>query len=535
MQYRETLKKMAVAASAVAGGIGGFILGVEGASTKLNIGQETATQLSVTVEPTISNSGDNTAELGIGPLVFRKKDLNLPIPYIGAKIAVNGIVMPDNKLSTDSFSDTLGGLVVGSQDIENTLKRQYLTAFIMGLVGCATVGSIAEVSRRKGVGQPVAMIAALGSITANIGYNQLVQDKTPPRQWTALEEYVPFGLQDIARKAAPIIGDVEVQGDYPQLRKLIAAVADDKYFGPKTFIDSASQKMEKMVRNELSDKKPGEVRVLAFGDSHDNSMFAPYFKTAADATKPDVVLGLGDYGSSGSHLEQFFVRQQVKAFSDVPNKVYVRGNHDGDGSLKPFEDAKGIELDGKTVNVAGVTITGIEDNFSSVLGMSKKQTGQSYDDEKTRLADLACEQHGNIVVAHNPELLEKVIKRACGELAIAGHVHYKQGPSSVINDDGTKMIRYVSGASTGPEGSFSFGMPVETSYLTVLSYLPETRPNSRLAVRLAKITVVELSRNGYLKLETTTFNKKDIYTADMFMFDRQRRAAEAGRNILKSY
>lgn len=525
MNRAESAKKAAVGIVAGIGGFAGFCAGTELVHSDLSLGA-----VNVSLDPELSANGDNLAVVDLGPVSIRDRDLGLDVPFAGAKITIDDVALAGNKPAVNQVSETLTALAGGSAEIVGELKRQYIVSLGMfGALGALGAGGVAEFARRRRYGQPLALATLLVANTALPAYDQVIRHEADPVAWQQVSSLLPDSLRSTVLETFPAVGDVEVSGSYPGLQGLLAAIVDDKIVRPGEFINKASQNLGEQIAAELPAKQPGAVRMVVISDEHANAAFGPYFHAAVQAYDADIALHTGDIVSSGSWAESFFASEIQKSTSNAPFQVYVWGNHDGAGSMKPFEKAGAIELNGKPVNVAGLEFIGIRDNYSSTIGMARRPIGPSTEEEQLRLAGLACAQPVNVVVAHNPQLLAKVVKKGCGEANIAGHVHASIDPELLENANKTRVLRWVNGSSTGPESAFSYGAPMYNSTIGLVEFTPNKSPNANLPLRLSSITVATLTPKGVVFLETT--HTPSIYTPYMQAADTDKKLARVSRNI----
>lgn len=338
------------------------------------------------------------------------------------------------------------------------------------VVGWALVGAA---RRRELVGRIHPPHLALGVVATLLAGLALWQPWTgdddvvdEAREWMPLEEFLGPGVP-----LPPEADGVEVSGDVTtaQTRRLIES-AVDTYDTSKAFYAAAAD-----AAAELDLRTPAEDEtVVAFvSDRHDNIGMDPVARAIADAAGATAVFDGGDDTSSGNTWEAFSLDSVTEAFSGF-DRWGVAGNHDhGDFVHSYLADQGWTMLDGEIVEgPGGTTLLGLDDPRSSGLGNWRDETGLSFEEVGTRLADAACaaEERLDTLLVHDANLGDEALRRGCVDLVIGGHLHVRGGPERIIGENGEVGYQYTTGTTGGAAYAIALGSkprrPAEVSLIT---------------------------------------------------------------------
>ena len=152
---------------------------------------------------------------------------------------------------------------------------------------------------------------------------------------------------------------------------------------------------------DLRQPEEGETVVALVSDRHDNIGMDAVARAIADAGGATAVFDAGDDTSSGKSWEAFSLDSVTAAFEDL-DRWGVAGNHDHGTFVRRYLDDQGwTMLDGEVVDgPAGTTLLGVDDPRSSGLGSWRDETGLSFEEVGSRIADAACAADER--VAHDP-------------------------------------------------------------------------------------------------------------------------------------
>jgi hypothetical protein len=287
------------------------------------------------------------------------------------------------------------------------------------------------------------------------------------RSWVPLAEFVGPGV-DLPDETQGI----EVRGDVTtaQTRRLVES-AIDTYAKSKTFYRDAA---EEAAGLEL--RKPGtdETVVALVSDRHDNVGMDAVARAIADAGGASAVFDAGDDTSSGKSWEAFSLDSVSEAFEDL-DRWGVAGNHDHGSFVRTYLGERGWSmLDGEVVEgPAGASLLGVDDPRSSGLGSWRDETGLSFDEVATRIADAACDADERVdtILVHDANLGREALDRGCADLVIGGHLHVQVGPTRVVGDNGQAGYTYTNGTTGGAAFAFALGSkPRREAQITLLTY-----------------------------------------------------------------
>ena len=304
--------------------------------------------------------------------------------------------------------------------------------------------------------------------------------------WTPADERVEdarpwIPLAEFLGPQVPLpeeLDGVEVRGDVTtsQTRRLIES-AVDTYEKSRGFYARAA---EDAAGLDLREPEEDETVAVLVSDRHDNIGMDAVARAVGDRAGATVVLNAGDDTSTGATWEAFSL-DSVSAAFDGYDRFGVAGNHDsGDFVADYLADHGWTMLDGEVVEgPGGGTLLGVADPRSSGLGSWRDETGLSFEEVGSRLADVACgADDGPIstLLVHDVNLASEALARGCADLAVGGHLHVEVGPDPVVGPEGQVGYRYTNGTTGGAAYAIALGSkPRREAQMTLVTYR-EGRP-----------------------------------------------------------
>ena len=287
------------------------------------------------------------------------------------------------------------------------------------------------------------------------------------QSWEPLSEFVGPEVQ-----LPPEANGIEVRGDVTtaQTRRLIES-AIDTYDKSKTFYARAADAAAGL---KLRTPHDGDTVVALISDRHDNIGMDPVARAVADAGGATAVFDAGDDTSTGNSWEAFSLDSVTTAFGDL-DRWGIAGNHDHGPFVHSYLDDHGWRmLDGTVVTgPAHTTLLGVDDPRSSGLGDWRDQSGLSFAEVGTRLADAACASDRRVttVVVHDADLAREALQRGCVDLVLGGHLHVQVGPTRVVGSNGQAGYSYTNGTTGGAAYAIAVGSKLRReAELTLVTY-----------------------------------------------------------------
>jgi hypothetical protein len=327
----------------------------------------------------------------------------------------------------------------------------------------------------------VAVVVAVGLVV--VVAVEPWQDDQPTveqrRQWQSLASFLGPEVPIPAELA-----DVEVRGDVTtsQTKRLVQS-AVSTYDQSKTFYADLADRAGDL---ELRQPADGETVVVLVSDRHDNIGMDQVAHAIGDAGGATAVFDAGDDTSTGSSWEGFSMDSLVATFT---NKQYgdqrwaVTGNHDNGTFVgKYLSDHGWSVLSGDAVDgPEGSRLLGVGDPRSSGLGNWRDESGLSFSEMGSRLADAACdaqddgERIGTILI-HDANMGAEALARGCVDLVLGGHVHTRSGPTRVDGEDGAVGYSYTTGTTGGAAYAIAVGSklrrPADVGLITYRDGVP---------------------------------------------------------------
>lgn len=303
------------------------------------------------------------------------------------------------------------------------------------------------------------------------------------REWISLGEFLG--------PAIPLpeeVEGVEVSNSATttQTRRLIAS-AVDTYEKSLDFYAAAE---EAAADIELRTPEEGESVVALVSDRHDNIGMDAVSRAVADVAGATAIYDAGDDTSTGQEWEAFSLDSLDAAFDDLDGRWMVTGNHDHGSFVGGYLADRGwTVLDGEIVDgPAGSRLLGVGDPRSSGLGSWRDETGLTFAEVGTRLADAACsaDEDGdrvNTILVHDANLGAEALERGCTDLVLGGHLHVEEGPTAVAGDNGETGYSYTTGTTGGAAYAIAIGSKLRrAAQVTLVTYADDGTPAGLQAV-----------------------------------------------------
>ena len=301
---------------------------------------------------------------------------------------------------------------------------------------------------------------------------------TPPEQFTQGVSWQPIGdalpgvpIPDEARR-------VEVQaGLMTSGTKRLAASALDTYARSREFYSDVVEDVG-LISLDLRQPQDDETVALLVSDRHDNVGMDKVARAIADRGGATVLLDAGDDTSTGGRWEAFSLDSLDLAFEDFDERYSVAGNHDNGNFVSNYLRELGFTtLEGEAVDgPEGSRLLGVSDPRSSGLGTWRDEPGLSFDEHRTRLADLLCDHEADddrisTLLVHDANSGREALDRGCVDLVLGGHVHAQLGPSLVIGENGKHGYSYTNGTTGGAAYALAIGSKLRRdAQVTLITY-----------------------------------------------------------------
>jgi hypothetical protein len=305
-------------------------------------------------------------------------------------------------------------------------------------------------------------------------------DEGPPvesGEWVPLQEALPD--LDIPAEAASL--EVEAGLMTTGTRRLVES-ALDTYRKSLEFYQELVEAAPALT-SQLRQPEEGEVVGLLVSDRHDNVGMDPVARAVADAGGATFLLDAGDDTSTGSSWEGFSLESLAEAFADYDDRYAIAGNHDnGDFVIDRLDDLGFTTLRGEVVDgPEGIRLLGVSDVRSSGLGSWRDERGVTFEEQSTRLADLACERDADgerisTLLVHDANSARLALERGCVDLVLAGHLHVQVGPTPVVGENGRTGYTYTNGTTGGAAYALAIGSKLRRDAEVTLVTYRDGRP-----------------------------------------------------------
>jgi hypothetical protein len=237
----------------------------------------------------------------------------------------------------------------------------------------------------------------------------------------------------------------------------------------------------------MAGPRKGETAVLMQSDMHCNTTMirlqaevATMLRSRFGGSVPALLAVSGDLTTNGTAAEGSCIKDEAAIMGGRPVAA-VTGNHESDVSIDQMKSAGMTVLDGRTSDVAGVTVLGDEDpSRSELFGDTRLRGDESEADLGSRLYDQAREDRPQMVLVHEAYAAEAFIGTTgmtdfldargsttqpyddgvrdlpTGAL-FYGHWHRSIEPRVVWNEDGTWTLVMELDTSGGAIDTPNFG------------------------------------------------------------------------------
>ena len=211
-----------------------------------------------------------------------------------------------------------------------------------------------------------------------------------------------------------------------------------------------------------SPEDAGTLRLLHISDIHNNVAAMTFVQELAADFHADAVIDTGDLTDYGLPVESTL--SQGLAHLPMPY-LFVAGNHDSQATVRAVRAHRNVTiLDGRRVNLFGLTVLGLPDPSSARAGPGSVDTSDAA--LTAAAAQLLTDvrqtpKPPDIVCVHNPREATDVIGRV--PLVLCGHLH-----RYYVETDGFTVI--CNAGTTGGAGLRYFnrteGVPLSAALLT---------------------------------------------------------------------
>jgi hypothetical protein len=335
------------------------------------------------------------------------------------------------------------------------------------LVGLIAPGVVLLVGRRRWsellrgmtvrrTAAAVVLVVAAGALVLRPGD----RDDAPVEQdrWQPVTEAIPD--VPIPAEARPL--QVESGLMTSGTRRLVES-AIDTYRRSQSFYRSLVDQAA-TVGAQLRQPADDEVVGVLVSDRHDNVGMDPVARAIADQGGATFLMDAGDDTSTGSSWEAFSLESLDDAFDDYDDRYSVAGNHDnGDFVTEQARNLGFTTLDGEVIDgPAGIRMLGASDPRSSGLGTWRDERGISFEEQESRLADVACEHEADgdrvsTLLVHDANSGREALDRGCVDLVLAGHLHEQVGPTATTGSNGEVGYSYTTGTTGGAAYAVAIG------------------------------------------------------------------------------
>lgn len=191
----------------------------------------------------------------------------------------------------------------------------------------------------------------------------------------------------------------------------------------------------------------GQVTLLHVSDLHLNAVGMALARNLAEQFDVEAVVDTGDITSFGFAPESGFL-DQLEGF-EVPY-VLIAGNHDSQEIRDQLAvDDRVVYLDDESVEVAGLTIAGIEDPTQTALRrIPADELRATYEAQAPQVRALVRRTEPDLLLLHNPVMAPPVTGRV--PVVASGHIHRSR--FEIV--DGTVLTVVGSSGANGLDNLF---------------------------------------------------------------------------------
>ncbi len=235
-----------------------------------------------------------------------------------------------------------------------------------------------------------------------------------------------------------------------------------------------------------------DLRVLHVSDIHNNPVAFNFIQEIVNVFDIQLVIDTGDLTDYGTLLET----EIASSISELPVPyVFIPGNHDSPSVMGALEEYDNVRiLDGGSINIRGLIITGLEDpaSTSREIGIPSREVITEYQRGLEFLVDeLQVTPH--LVAVHNFKLAEKLVGRV--PTIIHGHTH----SMGLRKEEGTTIIN---AGTTGAAGIRGFEKTGGIPYSLAILHYQKLEELELMTVDMIRV----YSRRAGLNLERIPVN-----------------------------
>lgn len=240
-----------------------------------------------------------------------------------------------------------------------------------------------------------------------------------------------------------------------------------------------------------------DLAVLHVSDIHNNPASFDFISELVTNFKIDFIIDTGDLTDYGTPLEADTIHKIAQY--QVPY-IFIPGNHDSPLIIERLSEVENVKvLRGGTLNISGITISGIADPASESYNSDMADDAAMAEQQKSLTEIIKqSETFPSIVAVHNLALAKDLIGKT--PLILHGHDHQYRLTTkgkTLINDAGTT-------GAAGIRGLTPKGVPYSAAILYWKQSDDQTYQLN--AIDSIKINGVE----GRLTIERHTFHKENV-------------------------
>ena len=237
------------------------------------------------------------------------------------------------------------------------------------------------------------------------------------------------------------------------------------------------------IADQLHQPAEGQTVAVLVSDRHDNIGMDPVVRAVAELAGATAVIDAGDDTSAGQEWEAFSLESLDQAFDDWDDRYAIAGNHDnGDFVTQRLDELGFTTLTGEVVDgPEGIRLLGASDVRSSGLGSWRDEREVSFEEQSTRLADVACEADAegeriSTMLVHDANSGRLALQRGCVDLVLAGHLHVQVGPTPIVGENGRTGYTYTNGTTGGAAYAVAIGSKLRRDAEVTLVTYRDGRP-----------------------------------------------------------
>ncbi len=287
-------------------------------------------------------------------------------------------------------------------------------------------------------------------------------------------EWVPLRSIFVGVSSDPVLDRAEIaQGGASKTGNAIVESAVETY---QTSVRFYGKMQQRATSVDVRPAEEGQKTAIVVSDRHDNIGMDPVVREIARAAKARILLDLGDDTSTGGMWEEFSINSLARTFKGF-DIVSIAGNHDtGTHVTTMMDDAGFTVLEGKKVDVDGISLLGESDPRSS--GLTAGYSGNESDSiaavalQDERMTKAACAD-GDVstLMMHSPASAAKASASGCVDLVLTGHLHRQVGPDALLSTDGRRTVTFGNASTGGAVYAFALGSKLRRqAQATIVTY-----------------------------------------------------------------